>query len=127
MTGVRVIEHATVDESQSAFMRGFIDDLPRPSRARSPARKSQSAFMRGFIDDDDYYHLDLEGFWVSQSAFMRGFIDDGRGPQQRDVCRGLNPRSCAASSMTAELRNALAASRTSQSAFMRGFIDDGAV
>ena len=38
---------------------------------------------------------------MSQSAFVRGFIDDSMG---RKICRsgldGLNPRSCAASSMT---------------------------
>ena len=37
----------------------------------------------------------------SQSAFMRGFIDDWRERQEADgVLDSLNPRSCAASSMT---------------------------
>ena len=36
--------------SQSAFVRGFIDDPgPRPAERRIGA--SQSAFVRGFIDD----------------------------------------------------------------------------
>ena len=37
----------------------------------------------------------------SQSAFVRGFIDDYyRDPPGPHRTRGLNPRSCAASSMT---------------------------
>ena len=65
---------------------------------RTLSRKllSQSAFVRGFIDDRLRFPTgrEREG---SQSAFVRGFIDDstastpgGRGP------RRLNPRSCAA-------------------------------
>ena len=37
--------------SQSAFMRGFIDDLFAAALALSLGLASQSAFMRGFIDD----------------------------------------------------------------------------
>ena len=37
-------------ESQSAFVRGFIDDAGANSPYRSGMR-SQSAFVRGFIDD----------------------------------------------------------------------------
>ena len=36
--------------SQSAFVRGFIDDLEREDEAMDMIR-SQSAFVRGFIDD----------------------------------------------------------------------------
>ena len=57
-------------------MRGFIDDRWLDAAHLDGAAESQSAFMRGFIDDEE----DLRG-WVleavSQSAFMRGFIDDG--------------------------------------------------
>ena len=87
----------------------------------------------------------------SQSAFMRGFIDDGREDAGYEYeAAGLNPRSCAASSMTSletwtvefdaerlNPRSCAASSMTqaaskvhrtqrpgSQSAFMRGFIDD---
>ena len=60
--------------SQSAFVRGFIDDRPRLPR-HPQGRESQSAFVRGFIDDS-----------------MAGF--------RRHSSAGLNPRSCAASSMT---------------------------
>ena len=41
----------TALESQSAFVRGFIDDETR-RRPRPAQRESQSAFVRGFIDDD---------------------------------------------------------------------------
>ena len=63
-------------------------------------RASQSAFVRGFIDDEAAaeFLVEVAG---SQSAFVRGFIDDWLlGPSDR--CKGysLNPRSCAASSMT---------------------------
>jgi len=37
-------------ESQSAFVRGFIDDISR-TKPRLGRDKSQSAFVRGFIDD----------------------------------------------------------------------------
>ena len=62
---------------------------------------SQSAFMRGFIDDvwtmvDGGHRPE-----ASQSAFMRGFIDDEEMSARAPLSlRGLNPRSCAASSMT---------------------------
>ena len=39
-----------MNESQSAFMRGFIDDRLDHDRHVLPG-VSQSAFMRGFIDD----------------------------------------------------------------------------
>ena len=39
------------EESQSAFMRGFIDDEFQVEVTRAIRRMSQSAFMRGFIDD----------------------------------------------------------------------------
>ena len=62
--------------------------------------KSQSAFMRGFIDDwTTFYRLLNEK--LSQSAFMRGFIDDlSFHSSVAPPTGGLNPRSCAASSMT---------------------------
>ena len=60
--------------------------------------------MRGFIDDAAIIdRLTLSS--LSQSAFMRGFIDDERPPEPRlrpGPC--LNPRSCAASSMTKAVR-----------------------
>ena len=62
---------------------------------------------------------------LSQSAFMRGFIDDMSDEKTQEVeVEGLNPRSCAASSMTVRREEPLAAFAASQSAFMRGFIDD---
>ena len=60
-------------ESQSAFMRGFIDDFTLTSMVL--AIVSQSAFMRGFIDDFGSPD-DRTALLASQSAFMRGFIDD---------------------------------------------------
>ena len=51
--------------------------------AEGDGSKSQSAFMRGFIDDvatDLQTALDRE----SQSAFMRGFIDDMTDMLRRD-------------------------------------------
>ena len=38
-------------ESQSAFVRGFIDDAAMGLVARTDPFLSQSAFVRGFIDD----------------------------------------------------------------------------
>ena len=85
---------------------------------------SQSAFMRGFIDDAELDEQ-LRTLGASQSAFMRGFIDDGwAAPTASPRRRSLNPRSCAASSMTTDLQRLNRANRQSQSAFMRGFIDD---
>ena len=64
--------------------------------------KSQSAFVRGFIDDN-ILGISAGGYSMrSQSAFVRGFIDDLISKPHMRV-RGnwrLNPRSCAASSMT---------------------------
>ena len=51
MTGVDVRVTMRGVSSQSAFVRGFIDDIRR--RLLVPqARVSQSAFVRGFIDDE---------------------------------------------------------------------------
>ena len=69
-------------KSQSAFMRGFIDDCITQYAPRTRRGKSQSAFMRGFIDDPPTRTtivIDRQ----SQSAFMRGFIDDPRRPRSR--------------------------------------------
>ena len=63
----------------------------------------------------------------SQSAFVRGFIDDLpalKGTHRTRAC--LNPRSCAASSMTPCVCYDFMGPDGSQSAFVRGFIDDGA-
>ena len=106
-------------------MRGFIDD-PNVSELESifsPA--SQSAFVRGFIDDDEAARIGKELVLQSQSAFVRGFIDDIYTVQVAEsftTC--LNPRSCAASSMTSPAAPRPTNFRLSQSAFVRGFIDD---
>ena len=50
--------------SQSAFVRGFIDDVARTGIARV-AEVSQSAFVRGFIDDGDVMKIDRSKFAVS--------------------------------------------------------------
>jgi len=39
---------------------------------------SQSAFVRGFIDDKQFCE-NLRDAFTSQSAFVRGFIDDDCG------------------------------------------------
>ena len=63
--------------------------------------KSQSAFVRGFIDDRRLAGLSYHGSDSSQSAFVRGFIDDRPTFSAPTGGRSsLNPRSCAASSMT---------------------------
>ena len=91
-----------------------------------PRLPSQSAFVRGFIDDAALFVIIIVGGLVSQSAFVRGFIDDV--PPLLIVTKPgtpcLNPRSCAASSMTARLASSDALTALSQSAFVRGFIDD---
>ena len=80
-------------------MRGFIDDRGIP-RDRPHHGRSQSAFVRGFIDDDDM-RPPVDYYVVSQSAFVRGFIDDSNASKEARAFReSLNPRSCAASSMT---------------------------
>ena len=61
--------------SQSAFVRGFIDDRSQRLQLAEDG-KSQSAFVRGFIDDATSSDAVRGGFWPSQSAFVRGFIDD---------------------------------------------------
>ena len=64
---------------------------------------------------------------MSQSAFVRGFIDDRSGRTfLADARSRLNPRSCAASSMTGHGHETAGSARKSQSAFVRGFIDDSA-
>ena len=62
--------------SQSAFVRGFIDDLWRAQATGISLDQSQSAFVRGFIDDLAMGLMGLDEIGVSQSAFVRGFIDD---------------------------------------------------
>ena len=88
-------------------------------------QESQSAFVRGFIDDGSGGQVcPTQG--RSQSAFVRGFIDDireGHNPNARIY--SLNPRSCAASSMTPpRIAGGQSVPVPSQSAFVRGFIDD---
>jgi len=61
-------------QSQSAFVRGFIDDR-RTLVVAFDGFESQSAFVRGFIDDRRTLVVAFDGF-ESQSAFVRGFIDD---------------------------------------------------
>ena len=97
----------------------------------SPRRRSwsQSAFVRGFIDDARPQPPSLLVNRWSQSAFVRGFIDDST-PTVPSSTRSasLNPRSCAASSMTLWARvKSLKLFSLSQSAFVRGFIDDASV
>ena len=81
--------------------------------------------MRGFIDD-------LEDRWTSVAkperlnprscaASSMTRARGGSGPRRPS---GLNPRSCAASSMTFEFTSFTIPFGMSQSAFMRGFIDD---
>ena len=67
----------------------------------------------------------LYGLYASQSAFVRGFIDDSSDKWTDYLPElGLNPRSCAASSMTHDADGSGDAPCVSQSAFVRGFIDD---
>ena len=80
--------------------------------------------MRGFIDDRRRIVPPNPAPEGSQSAFMRGFIDDGAASVAPEGAAGLNPRSCAASSMTADGSVLDVTEHVSQSAFMRGFIDD---
>jgi len=49
---------------------------PTAVRVRMAARWSQSAFVRGFIDDEDDRRPRSVRCLMSQSAFVRGFIDD---------------------------------------------------
>ena len=105
-------------------MRGFIDDEPEYKLERYGDGASQSAFVRGFIDDVWLADND-QRMPESQSAFVRGFIDDCRSRWSApSSSTSLNPRSCAASSMTRLGDARIIAVATSQSAFVRGFIDD---
>ena len=57
--------------------------------------------MRGFIDDEEEDEEELFALQESQSAFVRGFIDDCELIRTASApSASLNPRSCAASSMT---------------------------
>jgi len=70
----RSLDHA-LHQSQSAFVRGFIDDSRLRIQQLDDFAQSQSAFVRGFIDDE----AKKSSFTIvskSQSAFVRGFIDD---------------------------------------------------
>ena len=58
-------------------MRGFIDDAAQDWTVVSAA-ESQSAFVRGFIDDVSFIIRLMDNGYVSQSAFVRGVIDDRR-------------------------------------------------
>ena len=52
MTPTALIEvFGSVESSQSAFVRGFIDDTPIMRLRLASKHESQSAFVRGFIDD----------------------------------------------------------------------------
>ena len=86
--------------SQSAFVRGFIDDLleSRGERIGYASLNPRSCAASSMTDR----RLRFEAARVvSQSAFVRGFIDDWPGPSDcLPVIDSLNPRSCAASSMT---------------------------
>ena len=82
-------------------MRGFIDD-ELSENLKEAGAESQSAFVRGFIDDSTTATHTIFSA-PSQSAFVRGFIDDGVAPRGRGPSPRLNPRSCAASSMTKEV------------------------
>ena len=62
--------------SQSAFVRGFIDDNEDEADFADAMSESQSAFVRGFIDDRPLFLDSSATRPVSQSAFVRGFIDD---------------------------------------------------
>ena len=109
--------------SQSAFVRGFIDDR-QELRDIAENGASQSAFVRGFIDDCGATFR-VKCPVESQSAFVRGFIDDCLDPILQAIKEdSLNPRSCAASSMTWEFWKVRPRRSSSQSAFVRGFIDD---
>ena len=110
--------------SQSAFVRGFIDGSLSPDLLAALAKASQSAFVRGFIDGNSrswssassrdvsirvrarlHRWPEDEGARLlmmdkSQSAFVRGFIDGSAKLMNKSIeLNGLNPRSCAASSM----------------------------
>ena len=56
MTTIVVARNEKEAKSQSAFVRGFIDD-PASARSLSSRRTSQSAFVRGFIDDKKFSDL----------------------------------------------------------------------
>ena len=72
-------------------MRGFIDDAAH-DKAEAYLSMSQSAFMRGFIDDVYVEVEEARRAYESQSAFMRGFIDDGSGPGRGGRVRPVSIR-----------------------------------
>ena len=84
-------------------MRGFIDDVDFFPAFLGVGLKSQSAFVRGFIDDRER-RKSAALVELSQSAFVRGFIDDKPTTAfGSSRAWSLNPRSCAASSMTTRI------------------------
>ena len=52
---------------------------------------SQSAFVRGFIDDEGELEVEVLG-GESQSAFVRGFIDDSLGKGRKQATDGVSIR-----------------------------------
>jgi len=95
------------DESQSAFVRGFIDDAQALRNSRKAWAclnpRSCAASSMTFTSDPNCGLA-----YTSQSAFVRGFIDDAQPRRRWRWDRaGLNPRSCAASSMTLALFSAI--------------------
>ena len=80
--------------------------------------------MRGFIDDENERCAFLNlGQRLNPRSCAASSMTTSRRPAL-GLVGGLNPRSCAASSMTEDLRAHAEACETSQSAFVRGFIDD---
>ena len=149
---MRPIEwHKRKKTSQSAFVRGFIDDwcivcllgrTPACLNPRSCAASSMtwsSVFFEGKCNSclnprscaassmtpelASAFAAAIAGLNPRSCAASSMTGARVRGPTaDRDR---LNPRSCAASSMTGRMMPRFNADWASQSAFVRGFIDDG--
>ena len=112
-------------ESQSAFVRGFIDDWPGRDPLHRCAQLSQSAFVRGFIDDSPFHGVAGTRIRSLNPRSCAASSMTYRSKTAAVAAYGLNPRSCAASSMTGQsVRVPPGSLGMSQSAFVRGFIDD---
>ena len=143
----RFIRSAWCMTSQSAFMRGFIDDEmpdlvakkatqslnPRSCAASSMTSGSSRTSPRGcslnprscaassMTSQEGFPGLRVRGL-NPRSCAASSMTRSGYPRVSRND--GLNPRSCAASSMTLKNLRPKHSLTTSQSAFMRGFIDD---
>ena len=109
--------------SQSAFVRGFIDDIrSTPFWRRGTCCLNPRSCAASSMTSSIAAPCSSRRCLNPRSCAASSMTD---GVRQVRVRHGrLNPRSCAASSMTFLICSFVKDAKASQSAFVRGFIDD---